>query len=72
MKKVLLGFFLFFALPSSAQFIPTLDFFYGAECPHCHDEMKWFDQTLVLLYPDIKINKYEMWCSKHKNKKGFM
>lgn len=44
----------------SAQAIPTLDFFHGRECPHCHKEKAWFPE-LKEAYPDIKINEYEVW-----------
>lgn len=43
-----------------AQAIPRMEFFYGAECPHCHDEMKWFPE-LEKMYPDLEIQKYEVW-----------
>ncbi len=43
-----------------AQKIPTLDFFYGAECPHCHDEIAFFP-VLKNMYPDLVINQYETW-----------
>ncbi len=52
---------------TQAQRIPTLDFYYGATCPHCHDEIKWFPE-LQELYPDLKINKYEVWLDM-KNKR---
>ncbi|MCF7917804.1 hypothetical protein K9L27_02265 [Candidatus Gracilibacteria bacterium] len=38
----------------------TMEFFYGAECPHCHDEIKWFPE-LIKMYPDLEIQKYEVW-----------
>jgi thiol-disulfide isomerase/thioredoxin len=42
------------------QIRPALDLFYGAECPHCHTEMAWLPE-LKQLYPDVLINKYEVW-----------
>ncbi len=63
MKKLLLGLGLLLGMWSGttfAQQIPTMDFFYGAECPHCHDEIKWFPQ-LMKMYPDLVINRYEVW-----------
>lgn len=66
MKNFLLVFCFFFfgalapTLSVDAQQIPSLDFFYGEECPHCHDEMEWFP-ALKKLYPDLIINKFEVW-----------
>jgi len=63
MKKLILGLALLVGMwggTSFAQQIQTMDFFYGAECPHCHDEMKWFPE-LEKMYPDLQINKYEVW-----------
>ncbi|MCK5460840.1 hypothetical protein KAI58_02555 [Candidatus Gracilibacteria bacterium] len=66
MKNLLyaFGFFLFSALAPTqhlnAQQIPTIDFFYGEECTHCHDEIDWFPE-LKKMYPDLKINKFEIW-----------
>lgn len=45
-----------------AQKIPTLELFYGAECPHCHTEKSWLPK-LVELYPNINIQEYEVWHS---------
>lgn len=52
--------FCLISLTALAQQIPTLDFFHGRECPHCHNEKKWFP-TLKQAYPDIVINEYEVW-----------
>ena len=52
--------FIFFIGVAQAQEIPSLDFFHGAECPHCHEEKKWFS-TLKQMYPDLQINEYEVW-----------
>lgn len=63
MKKLLLLAFVslfFLGFEASAQQIPTLDFFHGRECPHCHKEKEWFP-TLKKAYPDIVINEYEVW-----------
>lgn len=71
MKKVLFGFgflilgCLFSVIHSqeiSAQKIPVLEFFYGAECPHCHKEKAWFPE-LRKLYPNVEIREYETWHS---------
>jgi thiol-disulfide isomerase/thioredoxin len=45
---------------TQAQAIPQMEFFYGSECPHCHDEIKWFPE-LQKMYPDLQIKKYEVW-----------
>ncbi|MCF7846483.1 MAG: hypothetical protein K9M51_00125 [Candidatus Gracilibacteria bacterium] len=45
---------------AQAQRIPTLEFFYGEECPHCHEEMEWFPE-IQEMYPDLRIEKYEVW-----------
>ncbi len=63
MKKLLLAVALLVGMWSGttfAQQVPTMDFFYGTKCPHCHDEMKWFPQ-LEKMYPNLQINKYEVW-----------
>jgi len=63
MKKIILGLALLVGMWSgttSAQQIPTMEFFYGAECPYCHDEMKWFPE-LKEMYPDLEIKQYEVW-----------
>lgn len=62
LKNIFIGFFGFFLLSSQtlAQQIPTLEFFHGAECPHCHEEKKWFSE-LKQMYPDIQIKEYEVW-----------
>jgi len=63
MKALLLGFFfslsLFFS-PVQAEENITLDLFYGAECPHCHKEMKWLEEVSPQ-FPELTINKYEVW-----------
>lgn len=46
--------------PVQAQKIPTLTFFHGETCPHCINEKKWFTE-LERMYPDLKINEYEVW-----------
>ncbi len=68
MKKILIG-FVFFGLSTlfmpnanlvTAQQVPVLELFHGAECPHCHKEMKWLP-TLQKMYPNLQIKKYEVW-----------
>jgi LPXTG-motif cell wall-anchored protein len=44
-----------------------MDFFYGAECPHCHDEMEFFP-VLEKMYPDLVIKKYETWHNPENKK----
>ena len=61
MKKLFLVFAsLFFIAPSFAQRAPVMEFFHGAECPHCHAEKAWFPE-LQELYPDLEIREYEVW-----------
>ncbi len=76
MKKVFFGIGLFFTLsgisligsPSffdtqsevQAQQLPVLEFFHGAECPHCHEEKKWFPE-LKKMYPALEIKEFEVW-----------
>jgi len=66
MKKISFGLIVLalgfwnFANNVHAQAIPKMEFFYGAECPHCHDEMKWFPD-LMKMYPDLEIEKIEVW-----------
>jgi len=52
--------FLFSFQVTLAQQIPTIDFFHGRECPHCHKEKAWFPE-LKKAYPDVVINEYEVW-----------
>jgi thiol-disulfide isomerase/thioredoxin len=38
----------------------TVYFFYGAECPHCHNVMP-FMETLAQKYPDVTFMNLEVW-----------
>ena len=64
MKKfrgILIAIMLTFSLTQVfAQKVPVIELFHGAECPHCHAEMK-FLPVLEKMYPDLKIEKYEVW-----------
>lgn len=62
MKKVLLAVFGIFLCISTAQAqkIPVFELFYGEECPHCHEEIKWLD-VIQKAHPELTINKYEVW-----------
>lgn len=40
-------------------FLPEIHFFYSDTCPHCHDEMVFFEK-LKANYPSLKINEYNM------------
>ncbi len=70
MKKLILTFiFLMGLIPgitTHAQRVPTLDFFHGETCPHCHREKEWFPD-LQKLYPDLQINEYEVWFNAENN-----
>ncbi len=73
MKKLLalsfLGLFLgFISSTASAQQREALEFYYGATCPHCHEEMKWFPE-LQELYPDLEIEQYEVWMNATNKKR---
>jgi thiol-disulfide isomerase/thioredoxin len=35
-------------------------FFYGEECPHCHDVIPFID-NLTTKYPDVEFRKLETW-----------
>ena len=63
MKRLFLTLALIVSLGLSttfAQEIPTLTLFHGAECPHCHKELKWLPK-LEKMYPGLKVNEYEVW-----------
>jgi hypothetical protein len=62
MKKVLFSFFgaLLLLGGANAQQMPVLDLFYGAECPHCHEEIEWL-KKVQLSHTELKVNKYEVW-----------
>lgn len=44
----------------SAQQKPVIELFHGAECPHCHKEIK-FLPVLEAMYPDLEVKMYEVW-----------
>lgn len=44
-----------------AQKIPTFDLFHGDGCPHCANERAWIESDLKVMYPDLKVNEYEVW-----------
>lgn len=43
-----------------AQRMPTLELYHGRDCPHCHKELAWLPD-LQAMYPDLKVEKYEVW-----------
>ncbi len=43
-----------------AQQLPVLEFYHGAECPHCHREKEWFPE-LKKMYPSLEIREFEVW-----------
>ncbi|MCF7905661.1 hypothetical protein K9L63_00510 [Candidatus Gracilibacteria bacterium] len=45
---------------TQAQQVPVMEFYHGAECPHCHEERQWFPE-LKKLYPDLDIQAFEVW-----------
>jgi glutaredoxin len=71
MKKILLTLIVAFGFLSlglinqntvEAQKIPTMTLFHGATCPHCINLKKWLPE-LQTMYPDLKINEYEVWSN---------
>jgi thiol-disulfide isomerase/thioredoxin len=75
---VLLVCALFFALPgeptptplpladTSVQDSVTVYFFYGEECPHCHNIIP-FIQNLSIKYPDVDFQILETWHNETNN-----
>ncbi len=62
MKKVLFavfGIILCFGV-AQAQQMPVLELFYGAECPHCHDEMDWL-KDVQTKHTELVVQKHEVW-----------
>ena len=66
-RGILIALIISLSSSAYAQKLPVLDFFYGAECPHCHDEMKIFP-ILKKMYPNLVINKYETWHNPENKK----
>lgn len=62
MRKIIFFIASLFFWPAlvAAQQLPVLEFFYGAECQHCHEEKKWFPE-LQKLYPSLDIQQFEVW-----------
>ena len=64
MKFLKTFFILAFALlvynTTLAQKIPVLELYHGRDCPHCHKELAWLPE-LQAMYPDLKVEKYEVW-----------
>ncbi len=46
---------------SSAHGEKVLYFFYGDGCPHCAKEEAFFDSYIIRKYPDLKIERFEVW-----------
>jgi thiol-disulfide isomerase/thioredoxin len=52
---------LFSGTPSQKETVPaTLYYFYGEECPHCHNIMP-FVNNMTKKYPDVDIRLLEIW-----------
>jgi thiol-disulfide isomerase/thioredoxin len=51
-----------YTIPLSEQTpkVLTVYFFYGEECPHCHNTMP-FIQGLIDKYPDVEVKELEVW-----------
>lgn len=73
MKKYLFlslitGFLIFSFFPAVARAeTPALTFFYGKECPHCEDEIKFLD-NLKKEVPDLEIKMFEVWHDEENQK----
>jgi thiol-disulfide isomerase/thioredoxin len=76
---VLLGVAVFLAVPGILSHSPpasttapvsgtvTVYFFYGEECPHCHEIMPFMD-NLTAKYPDVNFRKLETWHNQTNQK----
>lgn len=69
MKKRLLIFIalmlLIIPLSVNAKDKTKIYLFYGKECPHCEEEMKYLDTVLSKeKYKDVSLEKYEVWHNK--------
>jgi thiol-disulfide isomerase/thioredoxin len=51
---------------TSVQSKVTVYFFYGEECPHCHNVMP-FIQNLSKKYPDVDFRIFETWHNETNN-----
>lgn len=58
---------LFLVSTAFAQRTPTLELYHGRDCPHCHKELAWLPE-LQKMYPDLKIEKYEVWYDQANQK----
>lgn len=47
--------------------LPDLYFFYGLGCPHCAKAEKFFDNELLKDFPDLKINRYEVYFNQRNS-----
>jgi len=74
---VLVGIAVFLAVPlltspnAPASTTPTgpviVYYFYGEECPHCHEIMPFID-NLTEKYPDVEFRKLETWYNQTNQK----
>lgn len=69
MKKLLILALLAVSIHTTAmaQKIPVLELYHGRDCPHCHKELAWLPE-LQKMYPDLKIEKYEVWFDQANQK----
>lgn len=68
-KFLLLSFILIIGFAAHAQ-TPNITFFYGKECPHCEEEIKFLD-SLKKEIPNLEIVEYEVWHNE-ENRKLFL
>ena len=58
------------ALSVSKKSNEKIYLFYGRECPHCEELMKYLDELFLdKKYIDVKLEKYEVWHNKENNSK---
>ena len=58
------------ALSVSKKSNEKIYLFYGRECPHCEELMKYLDELFLdKKYKDVKLEKYEVWHNKENNSK---
>ena len=58
------------ALTTKNESSEKIYLFYGKECPHCEELMKYLDELLSdTKYKDVKLYKYETWHNKENDNK---
>ena len=58
------------ALSTKNESSENIYLFYGKECPHCEELMKYLDELFLdTKYNDVKLYKYETWHNKENDNK---